>query len=125
MTGDISMAEKARAAWGEVPDWIEELAALVDRDGLNRAGERIGYSASAISTTIRNRYQGDLARVEAKVRGALMGETVVCPVLGEIGRDRCLDWQKKPFAPTSAVRVQVFHACRSKCRHSRLKGETT
>lgn len=118
-----SMAEKAVDAWGEVPDWIEELAALADREGLRGAEKRVGYSASAISTVINRRYRGDVGRVEESVRGALMGRVVDCPVLGEIGRDQCLAWQKKPFAATSSVRVAVHRACRSGCRHSALKPE--
>jgi hypothetical protein len=115
-----SMAEKALAGWaGGVPDWVAELAALADREGLRGAEKRIGYSASAISTVINGRYAGDVARVEEKVRGALMGVVVTCPVLGEIGRDQCLDWQKKPFAATSSVRVAVWQACRGGCPHAR------
>lgn len=118
---DKTMAQKAVEAWGDVPDWIGELAALADRDGLRGAEKRIGYSASAISTVINGRYRGDMRRVEETVRGALMGHVVSCPVLGEIGRNECLGWQKKPFAATSSVRAAVYRACRGGCRHSALK----
>ena len=56
--------------------------------------------------------------------GALMGETVNCPALGPIGRDRCLAWQKKPFSDASSIRVQVYRACRAGCVHSKLKEQT-
>lgn len=118
-----SFADKARSAWGAAgaaPDWVAELAALADREGLKGAGKRIGYSTGAVSTVINGRYAGDMTRVEEKVRGALMGVVVACPALGEIGRDACLDWQKKPFAATSAIRVAVFRACRGGCPHSTL-----
>jgi hypothetical protein len=42
-----------------------------------------------------------------------MGETVMCPVLDEIGRDRCLSEQVKPFAATSSTRARLFHACKT------------
>ncbi|KQZ14336.1 transcriptional regulator [Mesorhizobium sp. Root554] len=116
-----TMSDKAAAAWCTVPDWVAELAACADREGLRGAEKRVGYSASALSTVINNRYPGDVARVEEKVRGALMGATVTCPALGEIGRDACLDWQKKPFAATSSIRAAVYRACRAGCRHSSLK----
>ena len=116
-------AIRALTAWGNVPDWIGELAALADREGLRGAEKRIGYSASAISTVINARYRGDMSRVEETVRGALMGHIVNCPVLGEIGRDQCLGWQKKPFAATSSVRAAVYRACRGGCPHSALKPE--
>lgn len=118
-----TMSDKAVDAWGDVPDWIAALAALADRDGLRGAEKRVGYSASAISTVINGRYAGDMNRVEETVRGALLGHVVNCPALGEIGRDQCLGWQKKPFAATSSVRAAVYRACRSGCPHSTLKTE--
>lgn len=118
-----TMVQKAETAWGQAPDWVVELAGLADREGLRGAEKRVGYSASAISTVINGVYRGDLARVEETVRGALMGHVVDCPVLGEIGRDQCLAWQKKPFAATSSARVAVYRRCRSGCPHSSLKNE--
>ncbi len=120
---DRSFAQKAAAAWDAVPDWVEALAAEADRDGLKGAARRIGYSPSAVSTVLNGRYQGDLGRVAETVRGALLGDTVGCPALGAIGRDQCLAWQKKPFAASSSIRVEVYRACRSGCRHSGLKQE--
>ncbi|WP_319774446.1 transcriptional regulator [Breoghania sp.] len=119
-----TMISKARAAWGDaLPEWIEELAALVDQVGLAATAKRVGYSTSAVSTAIRGLYTGDLARIEERVRGALMGEMVNCPAFGELARDACLDWQKKPWAPSSAARVRVYRACRGGCPHSKLKGD--
>lgn len=109
-----SFAAKAAEAYGApLPDWIRELAAIADQDGLAGAERRIGYSRSAISTVLAGKYRGDLARVEQMVRGALMAETVDCPILGEIGRDRCLNEQKEPFRATSRHRAQLFHACKT------------
>lgn len=108
-----SFVDKAEAAWGNVPDWLYELCRLADEVGLTGTEKRLGsYSRSAISTVISRKYQGDYGRVEEMVRGALMDATVDCPVLGEIGRDRCLKEQKEPFRPTSRHRAQLFHACK-------------
>ncbi len=107
-----TFADKAAAAWQPVPDWIAVLAAHADHAGLKGTAERINYSVSAVSTVISGKYAGDVGRVEAMVRGALMAETVDCPVLGAIGRDRCLREQKEPFRATSAFRVRMYHACR-------------
>jgi hypothetical protein len=110
---------KAAAAHGEqLPDWIGELARICDRDGLRETARRVGYSAAALSYVIAGTYGGDLARVEQAVRGAVMGESVDCPVLGETPRHICLAWQKKPFAATSSLRVRVFRACRAGCAHA-------
>ena len=124
MSGETTMQAKAANAWGDaMPDWIGELADAAEKLGLNACAKRLGYSPSVVSQAIAAKYAGDLTRVETKVRGALMGETVTCPVLGEIGRNQCLDWQGKPRAVTNAVRTRVYRACRSGCPHSRLKPE--
>lgn len=113
---------KAHEAWGDaIPVWVEELARAVNATSQGKVADRIGYSKSLISHVLSNGYTGDLSRIEAKVRGALMNETVGCPVLGDIGRDRCLDEQAKPFAATSSLRARLFRACRANCPHSRLK----
>ncbi|MBD8890921.1 transcriptional regulator [Roseibium litorale] len=120
----LSMREKTAVAWGAaVPDWVSELAEMAELQGLNACAARLGYSPAVISQTLGNKYRGDMTKVEDKVRGALMGATVRCPVLGEIGRDTCLNWQGKPRAVTNAIRTQVYHACRKNCPHSRLKGK--
>jgi hypothetical protein len=117
---------KARLSWGgDVPDWVEELAKLAGRASAKVAAERIGYSIAVVSNVIANKYPGDLGRVEEKVRGALMGATVSCPVLGEIGRDVCLDEQKKPFSASSSIRAKLYRACRAGCEHARLKREAS
>lgn len=109
-----TFVEKAIEAHGApLPDWLDELARFADASDLGVAGERIGYSRSAVSTVISGKYQGDLARVEQMVRGALMALTVECPILGDIGRDQCLTEQKEPFRATSRHRAQLFHACKT------------
>ncbi len=114
-------ASKVFHAWhNDVPDWVSELASLADQSGLKGAGERISYSASAVSSVLSNAYKGDLPRVEQAVRGALMGLIVNCPVLGELPRNQCLDWQKSPFSTSDSMRVRVFRACRRGCLHSRI-----
>jgi hypothetical protein len=113
---------KARAAYGDtLPDWVEELAIEASNTSAVTAAKKIGYSGSLLSHVFSNTYTGDIARVEAKVRGALMGATVICPILGEIGRDRCLDEQKMPRSATSSLRSKLYRACRSGCPHSRIK----
>lgn len=123
MTSNLTMMEKANFAWnGTPPDWVSELAQMANSKGLNSVAQRLGYSAAVISQTIGNKYPGDLSKVEDKVRGALMGEKVTCPVLGAIGRDQCLNSQSLPRAVTNSIRTRLYRACRNNCPHSRLKG---
>lgn len=116
---------KAHAAHdGAPPDWVQALAEEMSRTSGSAAAKRVGYSQAVLSTIISGTYRGNWQRVEEVVRGALMGACVMCPVLGEIGRDRCLDEQRQPFRATSSMRARIYHACRSGCPHSHLKGGT-
>ena len=123
-----SFAQIVARLWGSsAPDWVVVLAEEADRTSATAAARRIGYTGGVLSAVFRNAYKGDVRSVAGKVKGALLGHTVECPVLGEVRRDRCLDEQKKTFTGTSALRTRLYHACRSGCVHSRLgstKGET-
>ncbi len=115
---------KARAAWGEdVQEWVLALAAEATRTSASAVATRLGYSPPVISEVIANRYRGDVSRVAEKVAGAFLGAEVGCPVLGAIGRDQCLEEQRKPFMTTSSVRTRLYRACRGGCPHSRIGGE--
>lgn len=111
----------AREAYGDgLPDWVEALAQLATDTSALAASKRIGRTSAVLSQLFRGKYSGDLGNLEGRVRGALMGVYVPCPVLGEIGVDQCLDEQKKKHVGTSAIRTSLYHACRNGCPHSRL-----
>ena len=105
------------------PLWLTELRAQVRATSQRKVALEIGYSPSTISQVLTGKYPGDLTKVEAAVRGVYLGETLNCPVLGEIGTDRCLQERQKPYSNTSPVRVKLYRACRS-CPHN-PKAEVT
>lgn len=115
--------DKARSAWGDpLPEWVEALAEACNAETQVSVGRKLGYSSAAVSLVLANKYgAGDMEKFEGVVRGALMAETVLCPVLQDISRDRCLYWQAKPYSTASSNTVRMFQACRSGCPHSRLK----
>ncbi|WP_244617831.1 transcriptional regulator [Rhizobium sp. RU35A] len=117
--------DRATSCWGDaMPDWVAVLAEACRSTSQSAVARRIDYSAGVVSSVLSNTYRGDIARVEQMVRGALMAETVPCPALGDIARNVCLDWQAKPYAPTSSHRVAMYRACRASCPHSRItKGD--
>lgn len=122
-TGDV--LARARAAWGDaMPAWVTALAEAAQRETQAGIARRLDYSASTISQVLSRTYRGDLGRVEQVVAGALMGATVDCPILGDIGRDRCLTEQREPFRATSALRAHLFHACQ-RCPHRMQTAATT
>ncbi len=105
---------RAAAHWDPVPDWVLLLADAVAAHGNGHAAARIGYSPSVPSQVLGNKYTGgDLASVEQAVRGALGGETLACPVLGEVRADACLEHQKHSRAGNrgSELRVRLAAAC--------------
>lgn len=117
----VDAVEKANTAWGaDLPDWVLVLAEACSKTNQSTVARRIDYSPAVVSSVLSNSYKGDIGRVEQMVRGALMSETVTCPLLGDIARNVCLEWQAKPYAATSSHRAAMFHACRSNCPNSRL-----
>ncbi len=118
----VDYLAKAREAWGEMPPEIEALAAAAQATSASHVALSVGYSPATLSQVLSNSYRGDVGRVLAKIRGVLMGETLVCPVLGEIATTRCLDEQRRPFAATNSTRARLFHACR-RCPNNRKTHE--
>lgn len=113
MSGPIDVAV---AAWGEpLPDWVRVLAEKCAETSQREAAVVIGYSGSMVSQLLRNSYRGNLAAVEDAVRGAWMGATVECPVMGKIPTNACQEWRRKArkFASSNNHRVRMFRACRA------------
>lgn len=100
------------------PDWVTVLREHREAHGGAKTAERIGYSTAVVSQVISGTYKGDMKAVQQRVEGALMGATVRCPVVGDLPRNRCLDYQRQPFAATNHVRVQLYKACPG-CKHRR------
>ncbi|TCR70494.1 transcriptional regulator [Bosea sp. BK604] len=112
--GKLDALAKAQAAWGEsIPREVAALAAACKAQTSRAVAKRLGYSDATISYVLANKYPGDLPKLFATIRGALIGETVLCPILDEIGRDRCLDEQARPFVATNSTRARLFHACKT------------
>lgn len=106
---------------GAEAEWVEVLRAEVERTSQRRVAKKLGVSATTISLVLSDSYPASTEALEQRVRGELMSECVVCPVLGEIDRRWCLDWQQKPLMVSNPLNVRVYRACRGGCEHSRLK----
>jgi hypothetical protein len=102
------------------PDWLAVLRDACKSRTQAAIADEIGYSGAVVSQVLRGTYKGDLRAVQQKVEGALMGLTLDCPVVGELPRNRCLDYQRQPFASTNHLRVQFSRACPS-CKQYRGK----
>ena len=118
----VSLAN-ATEAWGEaMPEWVRLLAQACDRTSQGSMAKRLGVSGSTISAVLRKNYTGSYEPIEIASRGVLMAETLICPVLGEIATNECLDNQKRSrhFSSGSSIRVRLYQACRGACAHSRI-----
>ena len=112
---------RATEAWGEpIPDWVTTLAHECDASSQKDTAKRCGYSTAVINQVLGNRYVGDLNAVEMAVKGALMHEEIVCPVMGEMPLHTCLENQRRKFSPTNSTRARLWRACRTECPHSRV-----
>lgn len=116
--------DRARAGWGaSTPDWIAALASACDRTGSQgKVGAELGISSAAVNQVLGNVYKGRLDRIEARVRGELMKEVVACPILGEISKRDCLDYQGRKFRPTNPTRAKLYRACKT-CPNREKKPE--
>jgi hypothetical protein len=103
------------------PLWVRTLREQCKESSQGKVGKLIGYSKTVVSQVLSGVYIGDLKAVEKAVRGAFLGETVGCPVMGETPANICLETQRRPYAATNHQRVQLFRACRSGCPYSQLK----
>lgn len=111
MTGPM---HKALTGWGsDMPDWIEALVAACANSSQNKVAQKLGRSAAVVSQVLGNSYPGDMAGIEARVRGVFMNGTITCPELGEMNAMECQQWQVKArrFGNANMLRVRMFRAC--------------
>lgn len=122
MNASPTALEKTKAAWqGALPDWLVILCQAIDQPGQSQAkvARVIGYSPSAVSCVLANRYSAPLDGIEQAVRGRLMGARVDCPGLGEsITTADCLEWQGRQASTSNPLCVRMRRACRE-CPNSR------
>ncbi len=95
------------------PAWIEVLRTECQRTSQSQAADRIGYSTAVVNQVLKGTYKGDLSRVEEAVKGALMGATIDCPEIGDIPRNRCIEYQRRSgtSAATNPLRIRLAKAC--------------
>lgn len=109
------IVERTQIAWGgAAPVWVLRLAQECEATSQARTGRLIGYAAGTVSRILSNDYRADTGKVEQAVRGALMQETVSCPVLDEIGKHFCLKHQAREFKAANNHQLKrLWGACRS------------
>ncbi len=94
-------------------DRMDLLREKVAERGQAQVARELGYSASAISQVLNDKYQGSLVRLLERVAEVYGSESVSCPVMGEIPLGRCAEERRRPFAATNAQRVRQWRACQA------------
>ena len=100
--------------------WIDVLRARCAETSQAEVARRIGYSPAVITGILKGTYKGSSAAVEAAFRGVFMGQTVPCPVLGEIPPMDCAGHQGRPFGAANPIHTELYRACRGGCPHSKI-----
>jgi hypothetical protein len=109
----------AQEAWGaDLPDWVEALVAECERSSQSKVAKALGYSPSVVSDTLRNRYPGDMQKVEDIIRGKFLSGTRDCPFIGSIALDVCVKWQERAGSDDliNTLHTRMRRACNS-CPH--------
>lgn len=113
-------AETVAECWRDAPDWLLRLAAACDDTSQRETAQKIGFSPSLVNQVLKNRYQGNLENVRARVETGLDADRRHCPVMGMIPGNVCLANQSRRYDPSNHIAVRLYRACRG-CPHS-LKG---
>lgn len=109
------MALSKPKAGGVLP--LDAKAALADAvkrfKSQSKVAEQLGVSTAVVSTLLNDKYTGDVASMEQRIRGQYMAETVRCPVYGDLSKRSCLDNQALPPAFTNPQRAALSRACKT------------
>ena len=102
-------------------DWHQELKRVAKKLSQSQIAARLDCSGALVSQVLNGKYaEHRVVTFREKFEGAFMGYCVECPVVGELARDKCVAFQNRDFCATNPTRVQLYHACRSGCEHSRI-----
>lgn len=98
----------------KLPDPVKAaLSSAVARLGSqSKVAADLGVSVAVVSTLLKDKYAGNVAAMEQRIRGQYMAETVVCPVQGTLSAKSCLDNQALPAAFTNPMRAALWRACK-------------
>lgn len=97
--------------------WFKALTKEVEKTSQSKAGTKCSISGTAVNQVLKGTYKGSIENVKEKVAGALLENSVICPVLDVITTDICAKYRNAKFSPNNAMRVQLYRACQN-CKHN-------
>ncbi len=101
----------AKSHWQTLPAWIELLADKCDETSQNAVAKELSYSAAVVSAVLKNKYKGDLTRVEMRFKNAFMRADVACPLMGLITGGQCVRYQQKAVTGASSIVTRLKATC--------------
>lgn len=105
------------------PRWLTELRIQCEKTSQRQVAEKLSVSTAMISQALKGKYPGDVEKLQRAVRGAYLGETVNCPVLGELETNKCLAYQREKLSAVNPLRVQLYRSCNGNCPNSEKNRE--
>ena len=106
-----------------VEPWFKALQEEVIKTSQNKAAAKCSISSTAASQVLKGIYPGNIENVAEKVKGALLANSVVCPVLDKITTDVCAGYRKAKFSPNNPTRVRLYRACQTCANNPKNQGE--
>ena len=76
-------------------DWLDILRDRIGALGLVTVAKDLGAAKSTVSMVCNGKYPARTDKIQAKVLAVYGGQTVACPVLGEIEAAACADNQAR------------------------------
>lgn len=106
-------------------DWLDTLRSACAASSQAAIARRLDVSAAMVSQALKGTYKGNLNRLQTKVEGILQTKTVDCPVMDNLPRHKCQEYQDRDPKLTygNPLILQFYRACRSGCPHSKLPKE--
>lgn len=104
------------------PLWTQRLREECAKTSQAKVAKVIHYSSTAVNQVLKGKYPGDMQAFEKAVRGAYLGETINCPILGELETNICQHHKRQPYANTNSTRVALYRACNRTCPHNNESG---
>lgn len=97
-------------------DWYLALKKEVERTSQSRVGSKCGISTTYVNWLLKGTYEtngGNIENVAEKISGALLEQSVNCPVLDVITTDICAQHRNSAFSPHNPMRVRLYRACQN------------
>lgn len=104
-------------------DWLALLKADIAKSGsIDATANKLGYSRAAISLVMRDKYQGNPAKIIARILERC--SPVACPHLGEeITEAMCRGYRERPHPISSSMEAAHWRACRRCPNNPACKGK--